>query len=219
MGSESNAAPARDEEQDLLNEAQPASRKGRQGIQADMCRIRPATGATNDPIKHPYGDFRKSVRPAASKIAPKHGITGLIDLLMDINRLAKPGVPSIKNVAALDNVGVLACSCTPSSALTPLSTSDPLTMLSSTRNGPGRPHETNRITSQLSRETVRLTGFTSPHSRSRAPETLGGPSGLAEYQSGDARSCVPRHRWCPARRCGWHWRWDRPRLPPVQRRS
>jgi hypothetical protein len=74
------------------------------------------TGATSDPIKHPYGDFQKPVRPAASKIAPKHCITGLIDLVMDIDRLAKPRMPSIKNLPAFDNVGVLACCCTTTSA-------------------------------------------------------------------------------------------------------
>jgi len=83
-----------------------------------MCRIDPATGGTCGPVKHPYGDFQRPVRPTASEIASKHRLTGLVDHLMGINRSAKPRVPSIKNLTPVDNVGVLAFSCTTLSAHT-----------------------------------------------------------------------------------------------------
>jgi hypothetical protein len=83
-----------------------------------MCRIDLAAGGTCGPIKHPYGDFQRPARQAASAIASKHCIAGLVDQLMDITRSAKPRVPSIKNLAPVDNVGVLAFRCTTAEGLT-----------------------------------------------------------------------------------------------------
>lgn len=74
---------------------------------------------TRSPVKHPNRDFQKPVRRAPGEIAPKRGFAGLIDHLMDINRPAKPRVPSIKNLAQVGNVGVLAFSCTTANAPTP----------------------------------------------------------------------------------------------------
>ena len=87
-------------------------RKHRQGIQTNMCRIDTATAGTCGPVKHPDRDFQRPVRPTAREIASKHRHTRFVDHLMDINRSAKPRVPSIKNLAPIDNVGVLAFSCT-----------------------------------------------------------------------------------------------------------
>jgi hypothetical protein len=77
-----------------------------------MRHSNPTAGSTCSPVKHPYRDFQKPVRPAVREIASKHRLTGLVDHLMDMNQSAKPRMPSIKNLAAFDNVGVLACSCT-----------------------------------------------------------------------------------------------------------
>jgi hypothetical protein len=77
-----------------------------------MRHIDPTASHTCGPVKHPCRDFQKPVRPAAGKIAPKHRIAGLVDRLMDMNKSTKPGMPSIKNLAALSNVGVLTFSCT-----------------------------------------------------------------------------------------------------------
>lgn len=96
-------------------------RKDRQGVQAHMRHIDPTKGHTCDPVKHSCWDFQEPVRPAAGKMAAKHRIAGCVDRLMDVNRSTKPGVPSIKNLAALGNVGVLAFSCiTPSGPIAPL---------------------------------------------------------------------------------------------------
>jgi len=55
---------------------------------------------------------QRPVRPTASEIASKHRNTRFVGQLMHINRSAKPRVPSIKNLEPIDNVGVLAFSCT-----------------------------------------------------------------------------------------------------------
>jgi hypothetical protein len=83
-----------------------------------MRHIDPTAGHTCGPVKHPCRDFQKPVRPAAGKTAPKHRIAGLVDRLMDMNKSTKPGMPSIKNLAALSNVGVLTFSCTTTGVLT-----------------------------------------------------------------------------------------------------
>ena len=80
-----------------------------------MRRTRTAAGSTCCPVKHPYGNFQKPVRPAAGEIAPKHCIAGLVDHRMDIDRSAEPGMPWVKKLAPVGNVGVLAFSCTPMS--------------------------------------------------------------------------------------------------------
>uniref|UniRef100_UPI002601DCDB hypothetical protein n=1 Tax=uncultured Ruegeria sp. TaxID=259304 RepID=UPI002601DCDB len=77
-----------------------------------MRRIDPTAGSTYSPVEHPYRNFQKPVRPAAGEIAPKHGFAGFIYHLMDINRPAKPRMPSVKNLAPVGNVGVLTFSCT-----------------------------------------------------------------------------------------------------------
>ena len=77
-----------------------------------MRRTRTAAGSTCCSVKHPNGNFQKPVRPAAGEIAPKHCIAGLVDHRMDIDRSAEPGMPRIKNLALVSNVGVLAFSCT-----------------------------------------------------------------------------------------------------------
>jgi hypothetical protein len=84
-----------------------------------MCRIVPATAGTCGPVKHPDGDFQRPVRPTASETASKHRHTRFVDHLMDIKRSAKPRVPSIKDLAPVDNVGVLAFGCTITSDPTP----------------------------------------------------------------------------------------------------
>jgi len=81
-----------------------------------MCRIDTATAGTCSPVKHPDRDFQRPVRPTTSEIASKYRHPRFVDHLMDINRSAKPRVPSIKNLASVDNVGVLAFSCTTTSA-------------------------------------------------------------------------------------------------------
>jgi hypothetical protein len=73
-----------------------------------MRRIDTTAGGACGPIKHPNGNFQKSVRPAPREIAPKHSHTGLVDPLMDMNRSTEPRMPSIKNLAKFGNVGVLA---------------------------------------------------------------------------------------------------------------
>lgn len=77
-----------------------------------MRHIDPTAGNTCSPVKHPYRDFQTPVRPAAGEIAPKHRIAGLVDHVVDKNRLARPRVPWIKHLAPVGNVGVLAFSCT-----------------------------------------------------------------------------------------------------------
>jgi hypothetical protein len=121
--------------------------KDRQGIQVHMRHSNPTAGSTCSPVKHPYRDFQKPVRPAVSEIASKHRLTGLVDHLMDMNQSAKPRMPSIKNLAALDNVGVLACSCTTPSGLTRPSTNHHQTTHSSRPNQRKEQHETYPITS------------------------------------------------------------------------
>ena len=88
-----------------------------------MRHIDPTAGNTCSPVKHPNRDFQKSVRPAAGEIAPKHRIAGLVDQVVDKNRLARPRVPWIKHLAPVGNMGVLAFSCTtPNALILPLST-------------------------------------------------------------------------------------------------
>jgi hypothetical protein len=82
-------------------------------LQAHMCRNGTAAGSTCCPIKHPNGNFQKTVRSEPGEIAPKHGIAGFVDRRMDIDQPAEPGMPWIKNLAPVGNVGVLASSCTP----------------------------------------------------------------------------------------------------------
>jgi len=83
-----------------------------------MRRINTTADGTRGPIKHPNGDFQKPVRPAARETAPKHGHTDLVDHPMNINRPTEPRMPSIKNLAPVGNVGVLAFSCTTTNAHT-----------------------------------------------------------------------------------------------------
>lgn len=76
-----------------------------------MRYIDPSAGNTCDPVKHPYGDVQKSVHPAPGEIAPKNCIAGLVDHLKNMNQSTKLRMPSIKNLAPVGNVGVLAFSC------------------------------------------------------------------------------------------------------------
>jgi hypothetical protein len=100
-------------------------RESPESLKAYMRRTRTAAGSTCCPVKHPYGNFQKPVRAAAGEIAPKHCIAGLVDHRMDIDRSAEPGMPWIKNLAPVGNVGVLAFSCTTENAHTPLLAANP----------------------------------------------------------------------------------------------
>ena len=117
-----------------------------------MRHIDPTAGHTCGPVKHPCRDFQKPVRPAAGKIAPQHRIAGLVDRLMDMNKSTKPGMPSIKNLAALSNVGVLTFSCTTSTDRTARTTERRLTKRSEkSYNQPTRCPASNRTLHRATR--------------------------------------------------------------------
>jgi hypothetical protein len=97
-----------------------------------MRRTRTAAGSTCCPVEHPYGNFQKPVRPAAGEIAAKHCIAGLVDHRMHIDRSAEPGVPGIKNLAPVGNVGVLTFNCTTAAARIYRLTGKPRIRLTST---------------------------------------------------------------------------------------
>lgn len=101
-------------------------REGPQSVQAHMCPICLAAARTCCLAKHPYGGLQRPIRPVASELALKHRIAELVDHLIDTNRSAKPGVPSINDLAPIDSVGVLAFSCTtPSGRTAPRDTARP----------------------------------------------------------------------------------------------
>ncbi|MBG6146043.1 hypothetical protein IWQ51_004189 [Labrenzia sp. EL_142] len=70
------------------------------------------------PIEHPGRSIQQSIQRLTRKTATEDRHANLLDYLLDMNLLPRPGTPKIKKLALITGpVGVLSSSCTPPKGL------------------------------------------------------------------------------------------------------
>lgn len=82
-------------------------RKGAKCGEIDMRRCRHMPVRAGGPVEHPGRSFQQSIRRLTGKTATEDRHAGLLDYLMDMNLLPRPGMPRIKKLALITGpVGV-----------------------------------------------------------------------------------------------------------------